>query len=103
MTPMSESSRAMSSASFISDTVSGRNALRTSGLLIVIFAIPSSVRSNLMSVNCLMGAQVSAMREKLSRAEEVAQARAQQLGLFPRDAVPGAGADPQLAMRQQRH
>jgi len=46
---MSESSRAMSNATFSSVTVFGRNEFLTSGRLIVIFAIPSSVRSYLMS------------------------------------------------------
>src|SRR5204863_326122 len=54
MTPISPSSRARSKACFISLTVSGRKALRTSGRLMVILAMPSSVRSNLMSVNSCM-------------------------------------------------
>jgi hypothetical protein len=41
-TPTSASSRASANAACISITVSGRNALRTSGRLIVIFAMPSS-------------------------------------------------------------
>ena len=41
ITPTPASSRASSSASEISTIVCGRNALRTSGRAIVIFAIPS--------------------------------------------------------------
>jgi hypothetical protein len=42
ITPTLVSSRARWNASDSSITVSGRNALRTSGRLIVIFAIPSA-------------------------------------------------------------
>jgi hypothetical protein len=42
-TPISGSSRATSNAPINSRTVSGRNALRTSGRSIVILAIPSAV------------------------------------------------------------
>jgi hypothetical protein len=42
-TPTFGSSRATSKAFAISDTVVGRNALRTSGRLIVIFATPFQV------------------------------------------------------------
>ena len=42
-TPIVASSRASSSARIISTTVCGRNALRTRGRLIVIFAIPSAL------------------------------------------------------------
>src|SRR5437763_4630351 len=100
-TPMSESSRARSSASFISATVSGRNAFRTSGRLIVIFAMPSSVRSNLMSVNCLMGAQVSAMDRNLLHLHELAQSRRKRFRLLPRHAMRRALGDPQRRARQQ--
>ena len=41
ITPIEESSRASCSACEISITVRGRNAFRTSGRAIVIFAIPS--------------------------------------------------------------
>jgi len=41
ITPTSPSSRAFVSASEMSISVCGRNALRTSGRAIVIFAIPS--------------------------------------------------------------
>ena len=41
ITPIAVSSRASSSAAEISMTVRGRNALRTSGRAIVIFAMPS--------------------------------------------------------------
>jgi hypothetical protein len=44
-TPTDVSSRARSNASDSSITVSGRNALRTSGRSIVIFAIPSPLSS----------------------------------------------------------
>ena len=43
ITPTEVSSRARSSASEISISVCGRNALRTSGRSIVILAIPSAV------------------------------------------------------------
>ena len=43
ITPTDVSSRARSSASETSISVSGRNALRTSGRSIVIFAIPSAI------------------------------------------------------------
>ena len=50
-TPVVRSSRAWSKASISSATVSGRKALRTSGRLIVILAIPSpATRSYRMSV-----------------------------------------------------
>jgi hypothetical protein len=49
ITPTSVSSRARSSASEISISVSGLNALRTSGRLIVIFAIPSAVSKRMSS------------------------------------------------------
>src|SRR3954452_17165058 len=49
ITPTLVSSRARSNASESSTTVSGRNALRTSGRSIVIFAMPSAV-SYLMSL-----------------------------------------------------
>src|SRR5437763_1966459 len=97
---MSESSRAMSSACFISLTVSGRNAFRTSGRLMVIFAMPSSVRSYLMSVKSWSFCQVSAMERKLSRADELTQASGKRLRLLPRNAVPGIRADPQLRVRE---
>src|SRR5947209_1857463 len=100
---MSESSRAMSSACFISLTVRGRNAFRTSGRLMVIFAMPSSVRSYLMSVKSWSLRQVSAMRRKLSRADELTQASAKKLGLLPRNAVPCVWADPELRVRQESH
>jgi len=45
ITPTSVSSRARSNASDTSTSVCGRNALRTSGRLIVIFAMPSPLSS----------------------------------------------------------
>jgi len=48
-TPISGSSRAMSNARIISNTVVGRNALRTSGRLIVILAMPSQVSYRMSS------------------------------------------------------
>jgi hypothetical protein len=45
ITPTDSSSRATSNARISSITVCGRNALRTSGRLIVIFAMPSPLRS----------------------------------------------------------
>src|SRR4051794_21610961 len=89
-TPISASSRAMSNASFISLTVSGRKALRTLGRLMVILAMPSPVRSYLMSSNEWMVVQVSAMVRRLSCAEEAAQDRDEGVGALPRDAVCGA-------------
>ena len=62
---MSGSSRAMSNASFNSLTVSGRKALRIFGRLMVILAIPSEVRSYLMSSNFLIDVQRSAMAARL--------------------------------------
>src|SRR3954462_12253743 len=50
ITPTSRSSRARSSASETSISVCGRKALRTSGRLIVILAIPSPLSSYLMSL-----------------------------------------------------
>src|SRR5687767_6639779 len=64
ITPMSESSRAMSNATFSSVTVFGRNEFLTSGRLIVIFAIPSSVHSYLMSSKSCSLRQVSAMTSR---------------------------------------
>src|SRR3954453_6487033 len=61
ITPTSRSSRAFSRASLISIRVCGRNALRTSGRAIVIFAIPSAV-SYRMSVYSPAGCQSRAVR-----------------------------------------
>src|SRR3954451_20047016 len=61
ITPTSRSSRAFSRASLISIRVCGRNAFRTSGRAIVIFAIPSAV-SYRMSVYSPAGCQSRAVR-----------------------------------------
>src|ERR1051325_3175559 len=96
---MFSSSRAMSNASFSSRTVAGRNAFRTSGRLIVIFAIPSSVRSYLMSSKSWSVCQVGVIAPSL---EELAQSWTERLRLFPRHAMSCIRADPQFGVRQTR-
>ena len=65
MTPIDASSRATENASYISVTVSGVNALRRSGRLMVIFAIPSAV-SYLISRYCLADFQATSSIAVLS-------------------------------------